>query len=42
MLLDAFPIWSDDEAAVDIVYADVDGVGGRFTVAFAEDCSEPA
>ena len=42
MLLNTFPLWGDDETAVDIVYADADGVGGRFTVVFAEDCRDAA
>jgi hypothetical protein len=42
MLFNAFPLWRDDESGVEIVYADADGVGGKFTVVFAEDCNEPA
>lgn len=38
MLLNAYPLWSADEASVDIVYADADGVGGKFRLAFASDC----
>lgn len=42
MLLNAYPLWSDDEAAVDLVYADADGVGGKFTIDLEQDCTGPA
>lgn len=39
VLLNAHPLWSADETAVDIVYAGADGQGGRFTLDFATDCT---
>lgn len=39
MLLNAHPLWSDDETTVDLVYADADGVGGKFTIDLARDCT---
>ncbi|HHY49021.1 MAG TPA: hypothetical protein GYA10_04675 [Alphaproteobacteria bacterium] len=42
MLRNAYPLWSDDERAVDLVYADADGVGGKFTIDLARDCTGAA
>lgn len=39
VLLNAYPLWSANEAAVDLVHADADGVGGRFTIALDQDCA---
>ena len=39
MLLNAHPLWSADEAMVDIVYADADGVGGKVTLDLDRDCT---
>ena len=39
VLLNAHPLWSADEGSVDIVYADAEGVGGKFTLVFATDCT---
>ena len=38
MLLNAYPLWTPDEAAVDIVHADADGIGGKFRLVLATDC----
>ncbi len=38
MLLNAYPLWTPDEAAVDVVYADADGVGGKFRLDLTTDC----
>lgn len=40
VLLNAFPLWADDERTVEIVYADADGVGGKFTLDLARDCTQ--
>lgn len=37
--INAYPLWNADETAVDIVYADAQGVGGKFTLTIAEDCT---
>jgi hypothetical protein len=39
VLLNVHPLWTDDETAVDIVYADADGAGGKFTLVLARDCT---
>ena len=39
VLLNAHPMWSADETSVDVVYADADGVGGKFTLHFQTDCT---
>jgi hypothetical protein len=39
VLLNVHPLWSADESAVDIVYADAEGVGGKFTLVLARDCT---
>jgi hypothetical protein len=39
VLLNAYPLWTADESAVDIVYADADGVGGKFTLVLDRDCT---
>lgn len=39
VLLNAYPLWTADEAAVDLVYADADGVGGRFGLDLRRDCT---
>lgn len=38
VLSNAHPLWSPDEQTVDVVYADTDGVGGKFTLVLARDC----
>jgi hypothetical protein len=32
-------LWSDDEGALDLVYADADGAGGKFTLTLDQDCA---
>jgi hypothetical protein len=39
VLLNAYPLWAADEASVDVVYADAEGVGGKFTLDLARDCT---
>lgn len=39
MLLNAHPLWAADEATVDIVYADADGIGGKLTLDLNRDCT---
>lgn len=39
VLPNAYPLWSADERSVDIVYADAEGQGGRFTLGIAQDCT---
>ena len=39
VFLNAYPLWAADEHAVDIVYADAEGVGGRFTLVLERDCT---
>src|SRR5689334_12379043 len=39
MLLNAYPLWAPDETTVDIVYADAEGVGGKFTLDLDRDCT---
>jgi hypothetical protein len=39
MLLNAYALWTSDEATVDIVYADADGVGGKATISLDRDCT---
>lgn len=39
VLLNVYPLWSEDESSVDIVYADAEGVGGKFTLVIARDCT---
>ena len=39
VFLNAYPLWAADERAVDIVYADAEGVGGRFTLVLERDCT---
>jgi hypothetical protein len=39
VLLNAHPLWAADERTVDIVYADADGVGGKFTLDLQRDCT---
>lgn len=39
MLSNAYPLWAADERTVDIVYADADGQGGKFTLDITDDCS---
>lgn len=39
MLLNVAPLWNADETAVDIVYSDAQGIGGKFTLTLATDCT---
>ncbi len=39
VLLNAYPLWSGDERAVEIVYADSEGQGGKFALDIARDCT---
>ena len=39
VLISVDPLWTADERAVDIVYADAEGVGGRFTLVLERDCA---
>lgn len=39
VLLNAYPLWADDERSVEIVYADAEGQGGKFALDIARDCS---
>ncbi|MDC9824001.1 hypothetical protein PRN20_09660 [Devosia sp. ZB163] len=39
VLLNAYPLWASDEQTVDIVHADSDGQGGKFTIDIARDCT---
>ena len=39
MLLNAYPLWADDEQTVEIVYADADGQGGKLALDIARDCT---
>jgi hypothetical protein len=39
VFLNMHPLWSDDESSVDLVYADAEGVGGKFTLVFERDCT---
>ncbi len=39
VLLNAHPLWAADETAVDIVFADAEGIGGRFSLVFDRDCA---
>ncbi len=38
VLVNVHPLWSPDERSVDIVYADSEGVGGKFTLSLPDDC----
>ncbi len=39
VLLNLYPLWSSDESAVELVYADAAGEGGKFRIALAADCT---
>jgi hypothetical protein len=39
MLSNAYPLWAADERVVDIVYADAEGQGGKFTLDITADCT---
>lgn len=39
VLLNAHPLWAADERSVDIVYADAEGVGGKFALDLSRDCT---
>ncbi len=39
VLLNAWPLWAADEATVEIVYADADGVGGKLPLDIGRDCT---
>jgi hypothetical protein len=39
VLPNAYPLWAADEQSVDIVYADVDGQGGKFKLDIPADCT---
>jgi hypothetical protein len=39
VLLNAWPLWAPDEQAVEIVYADGDGQGGKLRLNIADDCT---
>lgn len=39
VLLNAHPLWTADERSVDVVYADAQGVGGKFTLNLDTDCT---
>lgn len=39
VLPNAYALWGADEESVDIVYADADGVGGKFTLVLERDCT---
>jgi hypothetical protein len=39
VLLNAHPLWASDERSVDVVYADAEGVGGKFTLNLDTDCT---
>ncbi len=39
VFLNMHPLWSEDERSVDLVYADAEGIGGKFTLVLARDCT---
>jgi hypothetical protein len=39
VFLNMHPLWSADETSVDLVYADAEGVGGKFTLVLERDCT---
>lgn len=39
VLLNAYPLWAEDERSVEIVYADAEGQGGKFALDIARDCT---
>jgi hypothetical protein len=39
VLLNTYPLWAADERSVDVVYADADGIGGKFTLNLDTDCT---
>lgn len=39
VLLNAYPLWAPDERSVDVVYADAQGIGGKFTLNLDTDCA---
>lgn len=39
VLLNAYPLWAADERSVDVVYADAQGIGGKFTLDLDKDCT---
>jgi hypothetical protein len=39
VFLNMHPLWSADESAVDLVYADAEGIGGKFTLVLERDCT---
>jgi len=39
VLLNVHPLWSSDERSVDVVYADAEGIGGKFTINLDRDCT---
>lgn len=39
VFLNMHPLWADDESSVDLVYADAEGIGGRFTLVLKRDCT---
>jgi len=39
VLLNTHPLWAADERSVDVVYADAQGVGGKFTLNLDTDCT---
>jgi hypothetical protein len=39
VFLNMHPLWSGDESSVDLVYADAEGIGGKFTLVLERDCT---
>jgi hypothetical protein len=39
VFLNMHPLWSEDESSVDLVYADAEGIGGKFTLDLERDCT---
>lgn len=39
VLLNVYPLWASDERSVDVVYADAQGVGGKFKLNLDRDCT---
>ena len=40
VLLNLYPLWSHDEGAVELVYADAAGEGGKFRIELTADCTD--